>query len=56
MHRPPSRKDEEEEAAARWLGGGHPFNPEALFSSRKFLVLATVALSFVCDNYYPIMK
>jgi len=28
----------------------------ALFSSRKFLVLATVALSFVCDNYYPIIE
>ena len=28
---------------------------KALFSLENFLVLATVALSFVCDKYCPIM-
>jgi len=28
---------------------------KALFSSEKILDFGTVALSFVCDKYYPIM-
>ena len=31
------------------------FTNGALFSLRIFLVLATIAFSFVFDNYYPIM-
>ena len=33
----------------------HSGFPLALFSSEKWKVFGTVALSFVCDKYYPIM-
>ena len=33
-----------------------PFNPaSALFSSEKWKVFGTIAISFVCDKYYLIM-
>jgi hypothetical protein len=32
------------------------FLAEALFSSEKWKVFGTVALSFVCDKYYPIIE
>ena len=31
------------------------YHYKALFSSEKISVFGTVALSFVCDKYYPIM-
>jgi hypothetical protein len=36
-----------------WEGGRR--ETRALFSSEKWKVFGTVALSFVCDKYYPII-
>jgi len=42
--------------AQAWsVASGLGENTEALFSSEKILDFGTVALSFVCDKYYPIV-
>jgi len=44
--------------ARQWshISASQPHTTNALFGLQNFLALTTVALSFVCDNYYPIIE